>query len=137
MNTMTEPTRESGDMRAAFEAWAEGQYYGLGIDVDGSYSSAITHHAWLAYQAAIATTQRDLDAARVDREAMAEAAAELSVLKENANKLTASLRSLELQLIASTAYANAENSGPFQSVWQIQNSHLRDIINTALKEPSA
>ena len=68
---MTEPTRESGDMRAAFEAWARKKEMNLTLLAGGKepgevYLYISTQSAFYGYQAAIATAQRDLDAARVE-----------------------------------------------------------------------
>ena len=47
-------------------------------------------------------------------------------------KVEAALLKLMRQLEVSDEYAKQENSGPLPSVWQLQNSHIRDRAREAL-----
>ena len=134
---MTEPTRESGDMRAAFEAWAKENSFDIERSSFGHYHSSAMQRSWFVWQAAIATTQRDLDAARV---ALVERDAEIERLRSalqpfaNMRKHTVISDALSFRIGGGTAAdVRIQRGMDCVSI----SAQVFDDAYTALKEPSA
>lgn len=136
------------DMRAAFDAWAKEAGYVVRQSLSFSYSDVTTRYAWRGWQAhaesvadAIAGTQRDLDAARVEKQMLWDANA----------KLKSSLCTVYAQLDAARVALKERDAllREVQDKMNLATFYMKDApmiacmqervarISAALKEPSA